>query len=113
MGSREGNKLGERRGSPDRLSKVGIEGPKMSVSRIPARWPSRARARVRLTILFLALSQHLIKFSFFSHCLSPKSKVPKKGKTEKRTSNSTFPHPSLCGRNGDYLAYIFDSALLG
>lgn len=49
----------------------------------------------------------------FSHCLSPKSKVPKKGKTEKRTSNSTFPHPSLCGRNGDYLAYIFDSALLG
>lgn len=49
MGSRGGNKLGERRGSPDKLSKVGIEGPKMSVSRIPARWPSRAKARVRLT----------------------------------------------------------------
>lgn len=48
----EGDKRGERRGSPDRLSKVGIEGPKMSVSKMPARWPSLARARVRLTIIF-------------------------------------------------------------
>jgi hypothetical protein len=41
----------ERRGSPERLSRVGIEGPKMSVSRRPVRWPWRARERARFTVL--------------------------------------------------------------
>lgn len=110
MRSRGGNKLGERRGSPDKLSKVGIEGPKMSVSRIPARWPSRAKARVRLTDVLPAPSDYPINISFFPQC-SPQS--ANEGGTGKHTSNSTFPHSSLCGRNGDYFAYIFDSALLG
>lgn len=63
MGGIEGDKRGERRGSPDKLSKVGIEGPKMSVSKIPARWPSLARARVRLTVIFPASSEYLINIS--------------------------------------------------
>lgn len=63
MRSIEGDKRGERRGSPDKLSKVGIEGPKMSVSKIPARWPSLAKARVRLTVAFPAPSEYPINFS--------------------------------------------------
>lgn len=59
----EEDKRGERRGSPDKLSKVGIEGPKMSVSRIPARWPRRAKARARLTFVSPASSGYLINFS--------------------------------------------------
>jgi hypothetical protein len=31
------DELEDNRGSPERLSRVGIEGPKMSVSRMPAR----------------------------------------------------------------------------
>lgn len=41
--------LEERRGSPERLRRVGIDGPKISVSRIPARWPCRLNARARFT----------------------------------------------------------------
>lgn len=43
--------LVDNRGSPERLSNVGIEGPKMSVSRIPLRSPRRANARARFTVL--------------------------------------------------------------
>lgn len=42
--------LAERRGSPERFSNVGIDGPKISVSRIPLRRPCRANARARLTV---------------------------------------------------------------
>jgi hypothetical protein len=38
----------DKRGSPERLKRVGMEGPKMSVSRIPARSPSLAKASDRL-----------------------------------------------------------------
>jgi len=48
-GGRRGNKLDDKRGSPERLRRVGIEGPKISVSRIPARWPCRLNARARFT----------------------------------------------------------------
>lgn len=43
--------LEDNRGSPDRLSSVGIEGPKISVSRIPERSPRRAYARARFTAM--------------------------------------------------------------
>ena len=39
--------LDDNRGSPERSNRVGIEGPKMSVSSIPARYPMRAKARER------------------------------------------------------------------
>lgn len=78
----EGDKRGERRGSPDKLSKVGIEGPKMSVSKIPARWPSLARARVRLTVVFPAPSEYLINFS---KC--------QRGETENVPAIVLFPTP--------------------
>lgn len=42
--------LSSNRGSPDRLRSVGIDGPKISVSRIPVRMPRRAKERARLTI---------------------------------------------------------------
>jgi hypothetical protein len=45
------DELGDRRGSPERLRSVGIEGPKMSVSRIPALRPRRAKASARFTEL--------------------------------------------------------------
>lgn len=38
-----------RRGSPDKLSRVGIDGPKISVSKIPVLMPRRAKARARFT----------------------------------------------------------------
>lgn len=38
------------RGSPERFRSVGMEGPKMSVSRIPLRRPRRANASARFTI---------------------------------------------------------------
>lgn len=41
--------LSSRRGWPARFSSVGIEGPKMSASRIPVRMPRRANASARLT----------------------------------------------------------------
>jgi hypothetical protein len=41
--------LSSRRGSPDRFRRVGIDGPKMSVSRIPVRIPRRAKERARFT----------------------------------------------------------------
>ena len=47
-GMREGS-LDDNLGSPERFRSVGIEGPKMSVSRIPLRWPRRAKARARFT----------------------------------------------------------------
>lgn len=42
--------LFESLGSPDKLNSVGIEGPKMSVSRIPALNPSLANARDKFAI---------------------------------------------------------------
>lgn len=48
-GRRGGGLLEERRGSPERLRRVGIEGPKISVSRMPARWPCRLNASARFT----------------------------------------------------------------
>ena len=47
------NVLDESLGSPDRSNKVGIEGPKISVSRMPVRRPNLARARDRLAIFAL------------------------------------------------------------
>lgn len=41
--------LSSSRGSPERLSNVGIDGPKISVSRIPALMPRRAKERARFT----------------------------------------------------------------
>jgi hypothetical protein len=46
-GERDG--LGVNRGSPQRFRRVGIEGPKISVSRMPARRPFWAKLRARLT----------------------------------------------------------------
>ena len=43
--------LAESLGSPERFNKVGIEGPKISVSRTPLRWPCRANANARLTAI--------------------------------------------------------------
>jgi hypothetical protein len=43
------NGLSDNRGSPERLRSVGIEGPKMSVSRIPLRRPRRVNARAKFT----------------------------------------------------------------
>lgn len=77
-----GDILGERRGSPDKLSKVGIEGPKMSVSRIPARWPSRARARARLTFVFRSQVNILST-----------SQSAKEGETESVPAIVLFPTP--------------------
>ena len=37
LGTKEGSLLGERAGSSDKFKRVGIEGPKISVSRIPLR----------------------------------------------------------------------------
>lgn len=42
--------LSSRRGSPERFRRVGMEGPKMSVSRIPARIPRRAIAKAIFTV---------------------------------------------------------------
>jgi hypothetical protein len=44
--------LGESLGSPERFIKVGIEGPNISVSRIPVRWPRRENASPRFTALY-------------------------------------------------------------
>lgn len=52
--------LAERRGSPERLRSVGIEGPKISVSRMPVRRPRRANASARLTIFSLINAQRLM-----------------------------------------------------
>ncbi len=41
--------LEDRRGSPERFKSVGMEGPKISVSKMPLRSPRRANARARLT----------------------------------------------------------------
>jgi hypothetical protein len=41
--------LDERRGSPERLSNVGTDGPKISVSRMPERRPFWAKASARFT----------------------------------------------------------------
>jgi hypothetical protein len=43
------NSQADNLGSPDKLSNVGIEGPKTSASRIPALNPLRANAKARLT----------------------------------------------------------------
>ncbi len=40
-------------GSPERFNKVGIEGPKISVSRIPDLNPFRANARAKLAVYSL------------------------------------------------------------
>jgi hypothetical protein len=47
--------LEDNRGSPERFRRVGIEGPKMSVSRMPLRRPRRANANARLTVTSLVL----------------------------------------------------------
>lgn len=39
--------LSSSRGSPARLSRVGMEGPKISVSKIPVRIPRRAKDRAK------------------------------------------------------------------
>lgn len=44
------NLLSSSRGSLDRLSSVGIDGPKISVSRIPVRIPRLANERARFAI---------------------------------------------------------------
>lgn len=44
-----GDSLSSRRGSPERFRRVGIEGPKISVSRIPVLIPRRANDSARLT----------------------------------------------------------------
>ncbi len=44
------HKLEDKRGSPDKFKSVGMEGPKISVSRIPLLRPRRANAKARLTI---------------------------------------------------------------
>lgn len=44
------HKLFESLGSPVKLNNVGIDGPKMSVSRIPALNPSLANARDKFAI---------------------------------------------------------------
>lgn len=49
----ETHSLAERRGSPDRFNSVGIEGPKISASRMPVLWPARANDRARLTAMVL------------------------------------------------------------
>ena len=49
--------LEDKRGSPLRFNRVGIEGPKISVSRMPLRSPRRAKARARFTGLHLEISQ--------------------------------------------------------
>jgi hypothetical protein len=43
--------LDDNRGSPERFSSVGMEGPKISVSSTPLRWPCCANARARLTAM--------------------------------------------------------------
>lgn len=45
----KGDPLSSRRGSPERFRRVGMEGPKMSVSRIPVLIPRRANDSARLT----------------------------------------------------------------
>lgn len=42
-------------GSPDRSNKVGIDGPKISVSSIPVRNPSLAKASDRFAISLMSL----------------------------------------------------------
>ena len=42
--------LSSSRGSPERLSSVGMDGPKMSVSRIPVLIPRRANESARFTV---------------------------------------------------------------
>ena len=44
--------LSSSRGSPERLRSVGMDGPKMSVSRIPVLIPWRANERARFTVVF-------------------------------------------------------------
>lgn len=46
---RKGDLLSSRRGSPERFRRVGMEGPKISVSRIPVLIPRRANDSARLT----------------------------------------------------------------
>lgn len=47
------DELDDNLGSPDSESKVGIDGPKISVSRIPARSPLRAKDNAKFTKLML------------------------------------------------------------
>jgi len=59
----EGNdRLEDNRGSPDRFKSVGIEGPNISVSKIPLRSPRLANASARLTAFHQkfssSISQH-------------------------------------------------------
>ena len=46
---KKGDPLSSRRGSPERFRRVGMEGPKISVSRIPVLIPRRANDSARLT----------------------------------------------------------------
>lgn len=45
----DGSLLSSSRGSPERLRRVGTDGPKISVSRRPVLIPRRAKERARLT----------------------------------------------------------------
>lgn len=50
MGWGWGSALSSSRGWPERLRSVGIEGPKISVSRMPVRIPRRAKERARFAV---------------------------------------------------------------
>ena len=87
--------LDESLGSPERLRSVGIEGPKMSVSRMPLRWPRRAKARARLT------GERLVPRLF-----------GRLGLCRDNTRNCGFSYSAFCGGHGDYFSYISDVASL-
>lgn len=85
--------LSSNRGSPERLRSVGIDGPKISVSRIPVRMPRRAKERARFTVgLEMSLTSNR--------------------DTKVHTSDSRFPYSSFRGGDSNDLLHIANLALL-
>lgn len=87
--------LDESLGSPERLRRVGIEGPKMSVSRMPLRWPRRAKARAR-----------------FTEARSVEASVWSSGDIGDHTRYCRLSYSAFCRGHGDHLAHISDVASL-
>lgn len=71
---------------------MGIDGPKMSVSRMPALYPLRAKLRARFTAMGQDRDQGL--GSGWHAC------------------NGAFPDSSFGGRDGDDLFHVSDASLL-
>ena len=93
----EWNLLADKRGSPLRSKRVGTEGPKISVSRIPLRCPLLANERARFTFRTSFSISFLVRRFVAWLCTC-----------DSRLSNTTFG-----GGHGNHLSHIFNAPLFG